>query len=128
MELYSEYWINNPPIAPDYEGQLWPDLFILPRYNYNVVAHGHALADAANPVGVSLGNIPDNVQLGFPAAHGGLQTTDMPLIFKAPAGWDGYTPGSEYTGQVEIGDITPTIYRILGWEPPACIDGEPLPY
>jgi len=128
LELYSEYWIGHEPGAPTYEGQLWPDLFIFPRYNYNVAAHGRALAGAANPVGVVLGNIPDNVKLGFPASHGGLQTTNMPLIFKAPAGWDGYTPGSEYAGQVEIGDITPTIYRILGWEPPACVDGEPLPY
>ena len=79
-------------------------------------------------MGITIGNIPDNVQLGFPGAHGGLQTARMPLIFKAPAGWSGYVPGSEYGGEVEVGDIAPTIYGILGWEAPDCVDGEPLPY
>lgn len=123
-ELYSEYWITHPH-EPD--GHLWPDLFIFPLYNYNVAAHGHILAGAANPVGITLGNIPDNVELGFPAAHGGLQTAHMPLIFKAPAGNVDYPPGTEYGREVEVGDIAPTIYDILGWTPPACVDGEPLP-
>ncbi len=124
MELYSEFWANHPD-EPD--GHLWPDLCIFPMYNYNVAAHGQVLASAINPVGITLGNVPDNVELGFPAAHGGLQTAYMPLIFKAPAGWSSYTPGTVIEEEVEIGDIAPTIYEILGWEAPACVDGEPLP-
>ena len=124
MELYSEYWTGHPD-EPD--GHLWPDLFIFPLYNYNIAAHGLILAGAANPVGLTIGNIPDNVQLGFPGAHGGLQTAHMPLIFKAPAGWSGYVAGSKYGGEVEVGDIAPTIYGILGWEAPDCVDGKPLP-
>jgi Type I phosphodiesterase / nucleotide pyrophosphatase len=124
MELYSEFWVDHPD-EPD--GHLWPDLFIFPRYNYNVAAHGQVLASAINPVGLTLGNVPDSVQVGFPGAHGGLQTAHMPLIFKAPSGWSAYAPGTAVTDEVEIGDITPTIYRILGWEPPPCVDGEPLP-
>ncbi len=125
MELYSEYWVAHPD-EPD--GHLWPDLCIFPLYNYNQAAHGAILSGAANPVGITLGNIPDNVQLGFPGAHGGLQTVHMPLIFKAPAGWPAYAPGTVIADEVEVGDIAPTIYQILGWEPPACVDGEPLPY
>jgi len=124
MELYSEYWATHPD-EPD--GHLWPDLCIFPLYNYNQAAHGAILSGAANPVGITIGNLPDNVQLGFPGAHGGLQTAHMPLIFKAPAGWSGYVPGTVIAEEVEIGDIAPTIYQILGWEAPACVDGEPLP-
>jgi hypothetical protein len=124
-ELYSEYWITHPD-EPD--GHLWPDLCIFPLYNYNIVAHGHILAGGINPIGITLGNLPDNLELGFPAAHGGLQTSHIPLIFKAPAGNPNYTPGLEYGGEVEVGDIAPTIYRILGWEEPDCVDGNPLPY
>jgi hypothetical protein len=125
MELYSEFWANHPD-EPD--GHLWPDLFIFPRYNYNVAAHGQVLASAINPIGITLGNVPDSVEVGFPAAHGGLQTAHMPLIFKAPSGWPAYTPGTVIAEEVEIGDIAPTIYQILGWEPPACVNGEPLPF
>lgn len=125
MELYSEYWAAHPN---EPGGHLWPDLFVFPRYNYNVAAHGQVLASAINPVGITLGNVPDNVQLGFPAAHGGLQTAHIPLVFKAPAGCPGFTPGKVIEEEVEIGDIAPTIYQILGWDPPACVDGEPLPY
>jgi hypothetical protein len=124
MELYSEYWINNPDV-PD--GPLWPDLFIFPFYNYNVAAHGHILAGAVNPVGITLGNIPDNVELGFPGAHGGLQTARMPLIFKAPAGDPDYTPGSSVDDEVEVGEIAPAIYDIMGWTFPGCVDCDPLP-
>jgi arylsulfatase A-like enzyme len=124
-ELYSEYWITHPD---EPGGHLWPDLCIFPLYNYNVVAHGHILAGGINPIGITLGNLPDNLELGFPGAHGGLQTAHIPLIFKAPAGNPNYTPGLEYEGEVEVGDIAPTIYRILGWEEPDCVDGDPLPY
>ncbi|NPV59348.1 MAG: hypothetical protein HPY75_06760 [Actinobacteria bacterium] len=125
MELYSEYWVAHPN---EPGGHLWPDLFVFPRYNYNVASHGQVLASAINPVGITLGNVPDNVQLGFPAAHGGLQTAYMTLAFKAPAGWPAYTPGTEVLEEVEVGDIAPTIYGILGWDPPSCVDGSPLPY
>jgi hypothetical protein len=125
MELYSEFWVNNPDEA---DGHLWPDLMIFPLYNYNVASHGQVLASAINPVGITLGNVPDNVQLGFPAAHGGLSTTSIPLIFKAPSGWDAYAPGTVIEEEVEIGDIAPTIYQIMGWEPPGCVDGKPLPH
>ena len=129
-ELYSEFWVTHPK-EPD--GHLWPDLCIFPLYNYNQAAHGNIVTTAANPVGITLGNVPDNVQLGFPGAHGGLQTVSIPLVFKAPLGWPGYTPGTVYgeevgeEEEVEIGDITPTIYQILGWPSPDCVDGEPLP-
>jgi Type I phosphodiesterase / nucleotide pyrophosphatase len=125
MELYSEFWVSHPD---EPGGHLWPDLFIFPRYNYNVAAHGQVLASAINPVGIYLGNVPDSVELGFPGAHGGLQTAHMPLVFKAPTGWPGYTPGTVISEEVEIGDIAPTIYGIQGWEVPDCVDGEPLPY
>ena len=123
-ELYSEFWITHPD-EPD--GHRWPDLFVFPLYNYNVAAHGNVLATAMNPVGITLGNVPDNVQLGFPAAHGGLQTTRNPLLFKAPKGHPLYPPGTTVQEEVEIGDIAPTIYRILGWDAPDCVDGKPLP-
>lgn len=124
-ELYSEYWINHPN-QPD--GQLWPDLFVFPLYNYNIAAHGQILAGSINPIGITLGNVPDSVELGFPAAHGGLQTTSIPLVFKAPAGYPGYTPGNKVGSEVEVGDIAPTIYQIMGWSPPANVDGKPLPH
>ena len=123
-ELYSEFWVNNPDL-PD--GHRWPDLFVFPLYNYNVAAHGNVLATAMNPVGITLGRVPDNVQLGFPGAHGGPQTTRIPLLLKVPLGHPAYTPGSWVEEEVEIGDIAPTIYRILGWETPDCVDGKPLP-
>ncbi len=122
MELYSLFWIENPQ-----EGQIWADLFVFPLYNYNIVSHGQILAGGFNPIGISLGNFPDSLQLGFPAAHGGPTTSKIPLLFKAPRGYSGYAPGTEYPGEVTIGDIAPTIYRILGWNEPECVDGSPLP-
>ena len=125
MELYSQYWINHPN---EPNGQKWPDLFIFPLYNYQVAAHGDILASGINAVGFNLGiNVPESVIIGMPAAHGGLQTSYQPLLLKVPAGYEGYRGGSEYTGEVEVGDIAPTIYRIMGWEAPGCVDGKPLP-
>jgi Type I phosphodiesterase / nucleotide pyrophosphatase/NPCBM-associated, NEW3 domain of alpha-galactosidase len=123
-ELYSEYWINHPD---EPAGHLWPDLFVFPLYNYNIAAHGQILAGSINPVGIQLGNMPDSMQIGFPAAHGGLQTTSIPLVFKAPAGYPGYKPGKEVGREVEVADIAPTIYSILGWSAPPNVDGKPLP-
>jgi arylsulfatase A-like enzyme len=124
MELYSEYWVNHPD---EPNGQMWPDLCIFPFYNYNVAAHGHIFKGGINPIGISLGNLPDNLELGFPAAHGGLQTARIPLIFKAPTGDPDYEAGGTYGDEVEVGDIAPTIYQILGWTSPDCVDGSPLP-
>jgi hypothetical protein len=126
-ELYSEYWINHPDTSEG--GQMWPDLFVSPLYNYQVMAHGDALASGINNIGLSFGiNVPESVKFGLPAAHGGLQTTHIPLIFKPPAGTQGVpAAGTQYGGEVEIGDIAPTIYRIMGWTAPACVDGKPLP-
>ncbi len=123
-ELYSEYWIDHP--SPD--GQVWPDLFVFPLYNYQVMAHGDALESGINNVAFDLGiHVPDSVRFGFPGAHGGLQTERMPLVFKAPAGSAAYRPGTRYAGEVRIGDIAPTIYSITGWPVPGCVDGKPLP-
>jgi hypothetical protein len=122
MELYSEWWINHPEA-----GQLWPDLFVFQTNHYDLVIHGNMLATGFNPVGMSLGNLPDSVQIGFPATHGGLTTDQIPLVFKAPKGWPGFTPGAVVSSAVRIGDITPTIYQIMGWAAPACVNGTPLP-
>lgn len=125
MELYSDYWINHPN---EPNGQKWPDLFIFPLYNYQVMAHGDILASGINAVGFNLGiNVPESVIVAMPGAHGGLQTSFIPLLLKVPAGYEGYKGGSEYSGEVEVGDIAPTIYRIMGWEAPGCVDGKPLP-
>jgi len=124
-ELYSEYWINHPGGET---GERWPDLFVFPLYNYQVAAHGDVMSTGINAVGINMGiNVPDTVKVGLPGAHGGLQTTRIPLIFKAPAGYEGYPTGSEYPGEVEVGDIAPTIYQIMGWPSPRCVDGKPLP-
>lgn len=124
-ELYSEYWIDNYEGS---EGQMWPDLFIFPLYNYQVLTHGDALSSGINNVGIGFGiTVPDEVQIGVTAGHGGLQTTSIPLIFKAPKGYVAYRPGGEVTAEVAVGDIAPTIYGIMGWEPPPCVDGKQLP-
>jgi arylsulfatase A-like enzyme len=123
-ELYSEYWINHQN-EPD--GHLWPDLFVFPLNRYNICTHGQVLAGGFNPTGVTLGNIPDSVQMGFPAYHGGLSTGRIPLVLKAPAGYPGYRPGGESAQEVWISDIAPTIYEIMGWSAPGCVDGKPLP-
>jgi Type I phosphodiesterase / nucleotide pyrophosphatase len=124
-ELYSDYWINHPGQA---DGEQWPDLFVFPLYNYQVVAHGDALSTGINNVGFSMGiRMPDEVKVGFPAAHGGLQTERIPLVFKAPSSYEGYAPGTTNLTAVRIGDIAPTIYGIMGWPAPACVDGKPLP-
>ena len=121
-ELYSQFWIEHPEA-----GQIWPDFFVFQVNRYNLVIHGNSLSTGFNPVGMSLGNLPDSVQIGFPATHGGLTTSQIPLVFKAPKGWPGYTPGATSSAAVRIGDITPTIYGILGWAAPECVDGTPLP-
>jgi hypothetical protein len=125
MELYSEYWINHPD---EPGGHIWPDLFVFPLYNYQIMAHGDVLSTGVNAVGINLGiNTPESVRIGLPGAHGGLQTDRQPLVFKAPAGYTQYGAGSSYGGEVEIGDIAPTIYKIMGWPEPANVDGKPLP-
>jgi len=79
-------------------------------------------------VGFNLGiNVPESILVAMPGAHGGLQTSYMPLLLKVPAGYEGYKGGSEFKGEIEVGDIAPTIYRIMGWEAPGCVDGKPLP-
>ncbi|MBU1671934.1 MAG: alkaline phosphatase family protein [Actinobacteria bacterium] len=124
-ELYSEWWINHPDSD---NGEEWPDLFVFPLYNYQTLAHGDALASGINNVGIGFGiNVPESVQFGLPGIHGGLQTAYVPLVFKAPAGTDAYAPGRVYDREVEIGDIAPTIYEIMGWPAPGCVDGKPLP-
>lgn len=125
-ELYSEYWVTH---TDEENGQIWPDLFVFPRYNYQVAAHGDVFGAGINAIGVNFGmKVPETVVLGFPAAHGGLGTTRIPLMLKVPAGRSDYRPDTEYEGEVEVGDIAPTIYGILGWEPPGCVDGTPLPW
>lgn len=124
-ELYSEYWVSHPG---EENGHIWPDLFIFPRYNYQVAAHGDVFGAGINAVGVNFGiKVPETVVIGMPGSHGGLGTTAIPLVFKAPAGYAGYPPGTEHRGEVEIGDIAPTVYKVLGWEPPDCVDGKELP-
>lgn len=51
------------------------------------------------------------------------------MVFRSikPKDWPGYTAGSTCSAEVRIGDITPTIYQIIGWAAPACVDGSPLP-
>ncbi len=121
MELYSEKWIENP--SP--EGHIWPDLFVFPLYNYQIMAHGDSITTGINNVGLTIGiNAAEEVKFGFPAAHGGLQTQHIPLLFKPP---DGCRAGYEVAQNVEIGDIAPTIYRLMGWKEPECVDGKPLP-
>ncbi len=123
-ELYSEYWINHPEAR---EGQRWPNLFVFPLYNYQQAAHGDIFATGNNAVGIKLGiKLAESVIIGMPGTHGGLQTTSIPLIFKAPAGYPLYSGGTEYDGEVEVGDIAPTIYRIMGWPFPENVDGKPL--
>ena len=124
-ELYSEYWESHPD---EPGGHLWPDLFVFPLYNYQVLAHGDVLSTGVNAVGINLGiNTPESVRIGLPGAHGGLQTENQPLVFKAPAGSTDYPAGKSYTGAVEIGDIAPSIYKIMGWPAPENVDGRPLP-
>ncbi len=124
MELYSEFWINHPEARG---GQRWPDLFVFPLYNYQQAAHGDIFATGFNAVGINLGiRLADSIIIGMPATHGGLQTTSVPLILKAPAGHALYSAGTEYDGEVELGDIAPTIYRIMGWPFPENVDGKPL--
>jgi hypothetical protein len=123
-ELYSEYWITHTDVK---DGQVWPDLYITPRHNYQVVAHGDIFR-LMNAVGFKFDmNIPETVALAFPASHGGLRTTPIPLVLKVPSGYAGYRPGTEYEPEVEIGDIAPTVYQIMGWSAPGCVDGKPLP-
>jgi len=125
-ELMSEYWQAHPDQGMD--GEMWPDIFVFPLYNYQVVGHGDVLTSGVNAIGFSLGiHIPETVLWGLPGAHGGLQTDHIPLVFKPPAGYAKYQPGTEHKGEVEIGDIAPTIYGIMGWPVPGCVDGKPLP-
>lgn len=121
MELYSVKWIENP--SP--EGHVWPDLFIFPLYNYQIMAHGDAITTGINNVGFTIGiNVAEEMKFGFPASHGGLQTRRMLLLFKPPPG---IKSGYKVSENVEIGDIAPTMYRLMGWEEPECVDGKPLP-
>ncbi len=120
-ELYSEYWINNPGGTG---GHIWPDLFVFPLYNYQMAVHGGAL----RAVGMDIsGNVPEALSVGLPAAHGGAQTQDIPLLFKAPVGCAQYEGGLVCGTNVKISDIAPTIYELLGWPAPKCVDGQPLP-
>jgi hypothetical protein len=122
-ELYSQYWIDHPG-----QGNDWPDLFIFPLYNYQVLAHGDLFGKGLNNVGLSVGaRLSESVAIGFPACHGGLGTSRIPLIFKAPVGNADYRPGSQYSSEVEIGQIAPAIYRIMGWPQPDCVNTTALP-
>ncbi len=125
-EIWSEYWAAHPNEGDN--GEQWPDIFVAPLYNYQVVGHGDVLSSGVNAIGFSLNShLPESVLFGLPGAHGGLQTDHIPLMVKAPSGYAKYSPGSEYTSEVEIGDIAPTIYGIMGWPVPGCVDGQTLP-
>jgi len=101
---------------------------IVSHYSPLGYSAGDVLSTGVNAVGINLGiNTPESVRIGLPGAHGGLQTENQPLVFKAPAGSTDYPAGKSYTGAVEIGDIAPSIYKIMGWPAPENVDGRPLP-
>ena len=122
-ELYSEFWITSTG-SPD--GELWPDLFIFGLYNYQIVYPGDPFVKRAGE-SPALVRYPETFLFGFPGTHGGLQTSRIPLVFKAPKDNAAYARGKEIREEVRIGDITPAIYKVLGWKPPENVDGQPLP-
>ena len=125
-ELYSEYWINNPD---DSERRDLARPVHLPALQLPGDGARRRAGERYQQRGFSMGiNVPEtccSVCRELTAAF--RPTTYRSSSSRRVERRETPLPASILTGEVEIGDIAPTIYGIMGWPPPACVDGTRLP-
>ncbi len=101
-ELYSEWLIEYP--APDNSKVIWPDLLILSRYRFQLKNFRPQHLDRV---------------LG---GHAGTATLPVLFALRGP----GIIPGTFAGIDTSLVDLMPTLYQLLGWTPPASVDGRLL--
>lgn len=106
-ELYSGWTIDFP--VSDNSKIRWPELMIFNRQRFQNVPTSSDNLGGAIPVTPLIGR------------HGSSQTAEIPLAIRGP----GILPGV-YSEEVTLADIVPTLYQLLGFTPPAHIDGKVL--
>jgi predicted AlkP superfamily pyrophosphatase or phosphodiesterase len=107
-ELYSE-WCIDTPLPPGTERVRWPDLFVFNRDHYQ-----NHLARTDDLDGGLFGVV-------FNGHHGAPQAGHIVLAMAGPH----LRPG-RYDVPATLADVLPTLYPLLGLQPPAHVDGKPL--
>ncbi|GAB4159292.1 MAG: hypothetical protein Fur0021_30050 [Candidatus Promineifilaceae bacterium] len=99
-ELYSEWLIEYP--VEDNSKVVWPDLIIFAQERYEII-------------------VP-NVNYPVVGGHSGQTTASLLLMMRGP----GIENGVYTEGDTSLVDIMPTLYELLGWDPPKNVDGRVL--
>src|SRR6185503_4325576 len=106
-ELYSAWTIDVP--VTDNSKVRWPDLLLFTRNHFQTLLSDSTLG-ATSWVGSP-----------FHGNHGSRRSAEVVLVASGP----GIQPGV-YAGAASLADIAPTLYRLLGVDPPANVDGRVL--
>ncbi len=114
-EYYSEHYIEHPKKGR----QMWPDLLVLtaPHYKFKVQNYG------LKKMGLEDKSFPMPEWSYFIGGHGSFATRPSLLVLSGP----GIPENSVFDYIVYTSDIAPTIYRLMGWPVPDCVDGLGLP-
>jgi predicted AlkP superfamily pyrophosphatase or phosphodiesterase len=107
-ELYSEWCIDAAP-APGVPRVRWPDLFVFNRDHFQ-----NRLLQADDLDGGLFG-------LVFNGHHGSPQSSHVVLAVSGPR-----IAAGTYDTPASLADILPTLYPLLGLQPPPHVDGGPL--
>jgi arylsulfatase A-like enzyme len=115
-ELYSEYWVGRD----DTDGihYRWPSLYVFHDGSGQYVIDRQFWASPREPL---LQLLPPKTW--FVGGHGGPGTQHVPIILAGP----GIESSVVRYELVRLHQIAPTLYQLLGIEPPASVDGLPLP-
>jgi len=114
-EFYSEYYIKHRKPGE----QLWPDLLILTKPHYKFKVQNFGLRN----LGLPKLPFPLPEKGYFIGGHGSFATRPGLLIMSGPD----IPAGQERKEIVYTSDVAPTIYRLMGWTVPECVDGKALP-
>jgi hypothetical protein len=113
-EYYSGYYVEHRKPGD----QVWADLLVLASPNYEFRLAGIGLGN------LGAADLPFTLpQVGyFIGGHGSFDTRDALLMVSVPGKPAGINEKTVYAM-----DVAPTIYRLLGWPLPECVDGKGLP-
>ncbi|HUT51835.1 MAG TPA: alkaline phosphatase family protein [bacterium] len=113
-EYYSEYYVERRQPGD----QVWADLLVLTGPNYEFRLSGFGLGN------LGAADLPFKLpEVGyFIGGHGSFDTRAALLMLSIPGG-----PPAVNDAEVYAMDVAPTLYRLLGWPIPDCVDGKGLP-
>ncbi len=107
-QLYNQWLVDNA----DNDDSLpnWPDFYLVCDDQWQIVP-------------LNLHNGEDSFGSVFIGGHSGSDTARIPLMISGP----GIPTGQSFGNAVEIFDIAPTLYELMGWPVPTNSQGDILP-